>query len=202
MGKVLVFKSMSLDGFISGPGDEIGPLHDWMFKERPAGKASWEEADGKTERFFAPEGVNRDILMEGMAIEGATVVGRRTYEVARGWGGRPPGHGPYFVLTHEPPPESEVSRAFTFVTDGIDSAVRQAIAASKSGQIDLMGGQVIQQGLRARLVDTIIVQVIPVLLGRGIRLFDQLGDQPIQLERTRVEAGPGGVTHLFYDVLR
>jgi len=202
MSKVLVFKSMSLDGFISGPNDEIGPLHDWMFSTRPAGKGSWEEAEGKTERFFAPEGVNRDILMEAMAVEGATVVGRRTYDVAGGWGGKPPGHGPYFVMTHEPPPADKVSSAFTFVTDGIESAVAQAVAASKSGHVDLMGANVIQQGLRAGLVDEIIVQVIPVLLGQGIRLFGQLGSAPIRLERTRVEAGPSGVTHLFYDVVR
>jgi dihydrofolate reductase len=202
VSKVLVFKSMSLDGFISGPNDEIGPLHDWMFSTRPAGKGSWEEAEGKTERFFAPEGVNRDILMEAMAVEGATVVGRRTYNVAGGWGGKPPGHGPYFVMTHEPPSADKVSSAFTFVTDGIESAVAQAVAASKSGLVDLMGANVIQQGLRAGLVDEIVVQVIPVLLGQGIRLFDQLGSAPIRLERTRVEAGPSGVTHLFYDVVR
>ena len=202
MSKVFIFKSMSLDGFIARPDDKIGPLHDWMFKERPAGKGSWEEAEGKTERFFAPEGVNRDILMEGMAVEGATVVGRRTYDVAAGWGGKPPGHGPYFVMTHEPPPEDDVSRAFTFVTDGIESAVRQAVTASKSGHVDLMGANVIQQGLRAGLVDAIVVQVVPVLLGQGIRLFDHLGTEPIHLNRTRVEAGPSGVTHLFYDVVR
>jgi dihydrofolate reductase len=200
--KVLIFKSMSLDGFIAGPDDEIGPLHDWLFASRPAGKGSWEAAEGKTERFFGPEGVNKDILLAGMAVEGATVVGRRTYDVAHGWAGKPPGHGPYFVMTHNPPPRDEVSSAFTFVTDGIESAVARARAASRSGQVDLMGANVIQQGLRAGLVDEIVVQVIPVLLGRGIRLFDQLGARHIALNRTRVEAGPGGVTHLFYDVVR
>jgi dihydrofolate reductase len=202
MAKVLVFKSMSVDGFIAGPSDEIGPLHDWMFTAKPAGKGSWDEAEGKTERFFSPEGVNRDILMEGMAVEGATVVGRRTYDVAGGWGGKPPGSGPYFVLTHNPPPQEEVSAAFTFVTDGIESAVRRALAASKSGHVDLMGANVIQQGLRAGLVDEIVIQVIPVLLGEGIRLFDHLGAEHIKLNRTRVAEGPSGVTHLFYDVVR
>jgi dihydrofolate reductase len=202
MTKVIIFKSMSLDGFISGPDDDIGPLHDWLFTAKPAGKGNWEAAEGKTERFFGPEGVNRDILMAGMAVEGATVVGRRTYDVAGGWGGRPPGLGPYFVMTHNPPPADKVSSAFTFVTDGIESAVARALAASKSGQVDLMGANVIQQGLRAGLVDEIVVQVIPVLLGQGIRLFDQLGSEPVNLNRTRVEAGPGGVTHLFYDVVR
>jgi dihydrofolate reductase len=202
MTKVLVFKSMSLDGFIATPDDDIGPLHDWMFTAKPAGKGSWDEAEGKTERFFGPEGVNRDILIEGMAVEGATVVGRRTYDVAGGWGGKPPGSGPYFVLTHNPPPQGQVSAAFTFVTDGIESAVRQALAASKSGQVDLMGANVIQQGIKAGLVDEIIIQVIPVLLGQGIRLFDQLGPEHISLNRTRVAEGPSGVTHLFYDIIR
>ena len=202
MTKVLIFKSMSLDGFIAGANDEIGPLHDWLFTNKPAGKGSWEAAEGKTERFFGPEGINKDILMAGMAIEGATVVGRRTYNVAGGWGGKPPGHGPYFVMTHNPPPRDKVSSNFTFVTDGIESAIGQARAASKSGQVDLMGANVIQQGLKAGLVDEIVVQVIPVLMGQGVRLFDHLGSEPIKLNRTRVEAGPSGVTHLFYDVMR
>jgi len=204
MTKVLIFKSMSLDGFIAGPDDEIDPLHDWLFATRPARREAggWQRAEGKTERFFGPEGVNKELLMAGMAIEGATVVGRRTWDVAHGWGGRPPGHGPYFVLTHNPPPRDEISSAFTFVTDGVESAVRQALAASRSGQVDLMGANVIQQGLRAGLVDEIVVQIIPVLLGRGIRLFDHLGPAHINLNRTRVEAGPSGVTHLFYDVVR
>lgn len=202
MSKVLVFKSMSLDGFIATSNGEIGPLHDWLFSARPDGKGSWDEANGETERFFAPEGVNRDILMSAMAVEGATVVGRKTYDVARGWGGKPPGHGPYFVVTHNPPVENEVSSAFTFVTDGVESAVRQALAASRSGLVDLMGANVIQQGLRAGLVDEIVIQLIPVLLGEGVRLFDQIGGDHIALNRTRVEAGPSGVTHLFYDVVR
>lgn len=203
MTKVFVFKSMSLDGFIAGPNDEIDPLHDWLFTTKPASleAGAWERAEGKTERFFGPEGVNKDILMAGMAIEGATVVGRRTYDVTKGWGGKPPGEGPYFVLTHTPPPKDDISSVFTFVTDGIESAVRQAIAASKSGCVDLMGANVIQQGLKARLVDELIIQVIPVLLGQGIRLFDHLGADHITLRRTRVEAGPSGVTHLFYDVV-
>lgn len=202
MAKVTIFKSMSLDGFISDQNDEIGPLHDWLFSTRPAGKGSWEEAEGKTERFFAPEGVNKDILMTAMAVEGATVVGRRTYDVAGGWGGKPPGHGPYFVMTHNPPPADAISSVFTFVTDGIESAVARAIAASKSGHVDLMGANVIQQGIRAGLVDSIVVQIIPVLLGQGIRLFDHLGSEHIHLNRTRVEAGPSGVTHVFYDLVR
>jgi dihydrofolate reductase len=203
MGKVTVFKSMSLDGFIAGPNDEIDPLHDWLFTTKPASleRGAWERAEGKTERFFGPEGVNKDILMSGLAIEGATVVGRRTYDITSGWGGKPPGNGHYFVLTHNPPPKDEISSAFTFVTDGIESAVRQARAKSVSGHLDLMGASVVQQGLRAGLVDELIIQVIPVLLGEGIRLFDHLGSDHIRLKRTRVAEGPSDVTHLFFDVI-
>ncbi len=202
MGKVTVFKSMSLDGFIAGPNDEIDPLHDWLFTTKPrnAGAGQWEKAEGRNEKFFGPEGINKEILFAGLETDGATVVGRRTYDIAHGWSGRPPGKGPYFVLTHTPPPPDDVSRNFTFVTDGIESAVTQAAAASKSGEIDLMGASVVQQALTARLVTNLIIQVIPVLLGKGIRLFDNLGDGHVTLQRARVEAGPSGVTHLFYDV--
>jgi dihydrofolate reductase len=135
MGKVSVFKSMSLDGFIAGLHDEIDPLHDWLFTTRAASlePGAWERAEGKTEKFFGPEGVNKDILMDAMAIEGATIVGRRTYDITHGWGGKPPGQGPYFVLTHTPPPKDEVSSAFTFVTEGIESALARRGRRARAG---------------------------------------------------------------------
>jgi dihydrofolate reductase len=122
MTKVLIFKSMSLDGFIADPNDEIDPLHDWLFTTKPGSReaSSWNRADRKTERFFGPEGVNKEILMSGMAVEGATVIGRRT---VGGWRGKPPGNGPYFVLTDKPPSKDDVSSVYTFVNDGIESAV-------------------------------------------------------------------------------
>ena len=202
MGKVTFFKSMSLDGFIAGPHDEIEPLHDWLFTTKPYQPGNWEKTEGKAEKFFGPEGANKDLLFSLMEIDGATVVGRHTYDVAHGWGGKPPGKGSYFVLTHTPPPPDDVSRSFTFVTDGIESAVRQAQVASKDGLVELMGAQVIQQGLNAGLVDEMIVIVIPVILGKGIRLFDNLGDGRITLNRTKVTAGPSGVTHLHFDIVR
>jgi dihydrofolate reductase len=202
MSKVMAFKSMSLDGFIAGPNDEIEPLHDWLFTTKPYAPGNYEKAGGETEKFFGPEGVNKDLLFGLMAIEGATVVGRHTYDVAHAWGGKPPGHGPYFVMTHNPPPADAISKNFTFVTDGLESAVRQAKAASKSGLVELMGGKIIQQGLAAGIVDELIVILIPVLLGKGIRLFDNLGDEHITLTRTKVTEGPSGVTHLHFDVVR
>ncbi len=204
MRKVTCFKSMSLDGFIAGPNDEIDPLHDWLFATRPRSKNdnAWEKAEGKPERFFGPVGANKDLLDSLMGIDGATVVGRRTYDITNGWGGTPPGKGSYLVMTHNPPPANDISKHFTFVTDGIESAVRQAEARSKSGVVELMGGQIIQQGLNAGLVDELIIVLIPVLLGQGIRLFDNLGGSHITLNRKRVTEGPGGVTHLFFDIVR
>jgi dihydrofolate reductase len=203
MSKVMAFKSMSLDGFIAGPHDEIEPLHDWLFTTKPYAPGNYEKAGGDTEKFFGPEGANKDLLFGLMDIDGATIVGRHTYDVARGWGGKPPGKGSYFVMTHTPPPTDDVSKAFTFVTDGLESALRQARAASKSGVVELMGGKIIQQGLAAGVVDELIVILIPVILGKGIRLFDNLGDSgPITLSRTKVTEGPSGVTHLHFDVVR
>lgn len=204
MANVTVYKSMSLDGFIAGPNDEIDPLHDWLFTTKPQSleQGAWERAEGHTERFFGPEGVNKDILMAAMAVEGATIVGRRTYDITHGWAGKPPGVGPYFVLTHTPPPRDEVSSNFTFVTDGIESALEQALAVSVSGQVDLMGASVVQQALSAGLVDELVIQLIPVLLAQGIRLFDNLPSDHITLRRTRVAEGPSDVTHLFFDVVR
>jgi dihydrofolate reductase len=201
MSKVMAFKSMSLDGFIAGPNDEIEPLHDWLFTTRPYQPGNWAKTEGKPEKFFGPEGANKDLLYSLMEIDGATVVGRRTYDVANGWGGKPPGKGSYFVMTHTPPPAGEISDNFTFVTDGLESAVRQARAASKSGVVELMGGQIIQQGLSAGLLDEMVIVLIPVLLGKGIRLFDNLETGHITLNPTRVTAGPSGVTHLFYDIV-
>lgn len=170
MGKVAVFKSMSLDGFIAGPNDEIDPLHDWLFVNAPSdgGKGTWNETagKGKPERFFGPEPINRSVLDEGFARGGATIVGRRTYDVAKGWGGKPPGGGPFFILTHNPPPPSEVTKAFTFLGD-FDEALRQARAATPGGNVGLMGADVTQQAIRAGVLDELIVAVIPVLLGRA-----------------------------------
>jgi dihydrofolate reductase len=202
MSIVSTFKSMSLDGFIAGPDNEIDPLHDWLFTTRPQGPG-WVESGGNPEKFFGPEGVNKEILDEAIAEpSGATIIGRNTYDVTNGWGGMPPFGGSYFVMTHNPPPRDEISSKFTFVTDGVESALRQAQAVAGGNRIGLMGASVVQQFLSAGLLDEIVLQLIPVLLGKGIRLFDHLGDQHIKLEKTRLVEGPGGVTHLWMKVLK
>ncbi len=204
MGKLVADITMSLDGFITGPGDAPGrglgergeALHNWVM----GGPWRYEEA-----RRFAPADVDRNVLQEAMGSTGAGIIGRRMFDVTGGWDGNPPG-GPnarYFVLTHSPPREwADRPSPFTFVTDGIDSALAQARAAAGDKDVGIGGGaNVIQQYLAARLVDELRLHLAPVLLGAGKRLFDHLGNQTIELQRARVIESPYA-THLFYTVRR
>jgi dihydrofolate reductase len=196
MGKIHVDITMSLDGFIAGPNDEIDPLHDWLY-----GLASWREphglAGGTTDR-------DADVLEEAMANNGAVILGRRMYDLADGWGDDPPFHVPVFVLTRTAREEisKEGGTTFTFVTDGIHSALAQARAAAGDRDIWVAGGaNTIQQHLGAGLIDEMQIHIAPVLFGAGIRLFDHLGPEHIPLEGTRVIESPG-VTHLRYRIGR
>lgn len=205
MGKVVADITMSLDGFITGPGDEPGRglgeggerLHNWVMG-RP-----WRYDDEG--RRFNPLDVDRKVLEEAMGSIGAGIIGRRMFDVTGGWGGNPPG-GPdarYFVLTHAVPQEwTGPGSPFTFVTDGIDSALEQAAGAAGAKDVGIGGGaDVIQQYLAAGLVDELRLHLAPVLLGGGKRLFDHLGSQAIELERTGVVESPFA-THLSFAVRR
>lgn len=187
MGKVIFSISMSVDGFITGPdvrpGQELGKggdvLHRWLF--HPA------EAD-------------RKVLEAGLASMGAHIVGRRMFDLAQAWDGRPPGAVQCFVLTHEPPAEwVKPGSPFTFVTDGIESAIAQATVTAAGKNVLIGGGaNVIQQAMRAGLVDEIALQLVPVLLGAGTPLFDDLA--PARLEPIAVVESPNA-THLGYRVV-
>jgi len=205
MGKLVADITMSLDGFITGPGDAPGrglgergeALHNWVMG------GPWRYDDEA--RRFAPVDVDRNVLQEAMGSTGAGIIGRRMFDVTGGWGGNPPG-GPnarYFVLTHSVPREwADRPSPFTFVTDGIDSALAQARAVAGDKDVGIGGGaNVIQQYLAARLVDELRLHLAPVLLGAGKRLFDHLGNQTTELQRTRVIESPYA-THLFFTVPR
>ncbi len=204
MGKLVADITMSLDGFITGPDDAPGrglgergeALHNWVM----GGPWRYDQP-----RRFAPADVDRGVLQEAMGSTGAGIIGRTMFDVTGGWGGSPPG-GPdarYFVLTHSVPTEWAGRRSpFTFVTDGIDSALAQARAVAGDKDVGIGGGaNVIQQYLAARLIDELRLHLAPVLLGAGKRLFDHLGDQAIELEPTRVIESPHA-THLVYTVRR
>jgi len=190
MGKVASAMSMSLDGFVTGPHDSrknpLGEgglvLHDWL---GPTATAA-----------------DRAVLQEMVDGVGAILMGRRSYDFCvgdGGWGdGGPAGQIPCFVLTHNPP--AEAPAVFTFVTDGIESAVKQAKAVAGDNTVGIHGATAAQQALAADLLDEIHVHLVPVLLGGGVRLFDLLGSGPITLTRTRVVEAASGVTHLRYQV--
>jgi dihydrofolate reductase len=197
MGSVSVGLSMSLDGFIAGPNDGPGnPLGDggetlfeWMRTNR--------EAYG-TRAFINPPERSQVVVDEWYADCGAIVSGRRTWEIANGWGGRHPLGAPFFVLTHNPPAVDPGEG--TFVTDGIESALEQARAVAGDKKVSLCAADVAQQYLAAGLLDEIQINLVPVLLGGGVRLFDERKTGPIELEQTRVIESDG-VTHIDYRVL-
>ena len=192
MGKVVLSASMSLDGFSAGPsvgtehpmGEGGERLHEWLFDE---------SHDGKPDAELARE------MSDGI---GAVVVGRRTFDVGVDPWGDVPYPVPCFMLTHEPRDDMAMkSGTFTFVSDGILSALRLAQDAAGERDVLLMGGSVGQQFLDAGLVDEIRIQLVPVLLGGGTRLFDHLGPDHIELERTASVDSPH-VTHLWFRVAK
>jgi dihydrofolate reductase len=210
MAKVIVALSMSLDGFIAGPDDgseqPLGRggmrLFDWYFDGDRSIRAYQEAADrGVPVPAFNLSGSSAEVFEELIESGGAVVTGRRTYDIANAWSGNGPLPGlPVFVLTHTIPhhvPQGE-SR-YTFVTDGVHSAIAQAKAAAGDKYVSLMGASVAQQCLRAGLLDEVQIHLVPTLLGAGVRLFDDIGANSIDLETIRVVDSPG-VTHLRYQV--
>jgi dihydrofolate reductase len=202
MSKVVIDMSMSLDGFVAGPDEG---------KKYPLGRNGGEHVfdwyfSGHEEHrhpLFRPEpGVNREEVDRMFAESGAFIFGRRTYEIANGWGGSHPVNGaPTFVLTHQPPEDYPRGPSnLTFVTDGIESAIRQARAVARGKDIKLGGGSPGKQALAAGLCDEILVHLAPCLVGGGVRLFDALPDG-IRLDKISVTDGPFA-THLRYRVVK
>lgn len=169
MTKVLAAITTSVDGYIAGPDDGPGKglgeggerLHYWVFGgpwtyDEPRGEAAGEDADW---------------LAEAVTRVGAVVGGRSTYEAAGRWGGENPWGLPFFIVTHRPEEQPE-GDAFTFVS-GVEEAVRQAVNAAGSKDVNIMGGaDVIRQALAAGLVDELTIVIAPVVLGGGKRLFE------------------------------
>ncbi len=191
MSSSVLYMSMSLDGFITGPDDNVRQglgrggerLHDWL--------GDWDDELPH----FHPPGPSGEIFDELMAT-GAVLVGRRTFELAGHWGGDH--HGvPIFVPTRGEPPAPASDRV-NYVTDGIESAMRQAKQAAGDANVLVHGADLAQSCLRAGVLDELEVHLIPVLLGEGRPLFGELA-APTDLELIRVVDAPG-VTHLRFRV--
>ncbi len=203
MGKVVFNMTVSLDGFVAGPndnpdnglGDGGDALFDWYFSGDTEVKISEGTPVLKVSRKSAK------ILKEAFKTYGAGVWGRRTFDIARAWGGHPPGT-PCFIVTHQVPQEwVKEDSPFTFVTDGVESAIRQAKKAAGDKDVVICTASILQQALKAGLVDEIHVDVAPLLLVNGVRLFDHLGAEPIELQSIRAIEAPG-VTHLGFRVVK
>jgi dihydrofolate reductase len=211
MGSVVVDISTSLDGYVAGPnptleeplGENGERVHDWIF-----GLRSWREAHGLE---GGEENASSELVAQGVATRGATVMGRKMFSGGAGpweddpkaggwWGDEPPFGHPVFVVTHHArDPLTLGATTYTFVTDGIPAAVEAARAAAGDKDVLVAGGaDVAQQALRAGLVDELQLHVVPLLLGSGRRLLDGLGPD-IVLERADVLDTPS-VTHLRYRV--
>ena len=214
MSKVRAHLLMSLDGNAAGPnqsrekpfGDGMDQFIGWVFKLR-----SFREVQGME---GGETGPSDDVMRETFANLGATVMGRNMFGGGPGpwpvegwngwWGDNPPYHTPVFVLTHyaREPLEMEGGTVFHFVTDGIESALRQAREAAGDADVRIGGGaNAVNQYLAAGLIDELELHLVPVLLGDGARLFAGLGQDPPGFELVRTVPG-ADVTHLKYRVVK
>jgi dihydrofolate reductase len=206
--------TMSLDGYVAGPNQTLEEplgaggerLHEWAFAAQ-----AWREAHGLA---GGEANADSDVIDELRSRTGATIMGRRMFSGGAGpweddpnadawWGDDPPFHHPVFVLTHHArePLVKQGGTTFTFVADGIESALEQARAAAGGKDVHVAGGaDVAQQYLAAGLLDELQIHVVPLLLGDGVRLFDGVPG-PGEMKLDRVIASPT-VTHLRYSVAR
>jgi dihydrofolate reductase len=211
MSKLRFHISMSLDGYVAGPNQgpddplgEGGPrLHDWLTRTHMFKTMFGEPDEGET-------GLDNDRAEAWRQDFGATIMGRNMFGPIRGdwgdaqwkgwWGDNPPYHSPVFVLTHHAhePIEMKGGTTFHFVTEGPEVALEQARQVAGSRDINLGGGaSVAQQYLRLGLIDEMEIHVVPALLGRGERLFDNLDGPPDYLEPFEVLSSPR-VAHFRY----
>ena len=186
MAKVILGMTMSLDGFVNDGAGSVDALY----------------SDFDTL-------LNSEPMREAIQNTGAVVMGWNTFAMAEDpdmYAGNYEFQVPIFVLTHEAPqrhPKETGTLTFTFVTDGIESAVKQAKAAAGDKEVTIIGGaSTIQQCLKARVGDEVHVDIMPVLLGEGLRLFEGLGDEQVALERLGVAELPAGRTHLRFAIVK
>ena len=194
MGIVTFNMSMSLDGFVAGPNDEVDQLFKWYFNgDTPLNFPG-------PDLGFQVSKISAEYVNSSISGIGAMVTGKRNFTLAHAWRGTPPLGVQHFVVTHQPDPAwVKPGSPFTFVTDGVDSAVKQAKVVAGVKNVCISSADIFRQCLKAGLVDELTVDVVSVLLGQGIRLFDGLATT--DLECLNVVKGQG-VTHLRYKVVK
>jgi dihydrofolate reductase len=189
MGKVIAQASMSLDGFIADANDQAGPLHDWYYNGDT-------EVTGGLD--FRTSTASAGYLRAAWSAIGADVIGRRLFDLTNGWNGRPVVGDHVFVVTHQPPagwPHPDAP--FTFVTDGLHSAIAQAQAVAGARDVSITPGNIAGQAFAAGLIDEIRVDLVPVVFGAGVRYFGDYAGSPLLLDDPQIVQGDR-VTHLHY----
>lgn len=195
MGKVIFNISVSLDGFVESPVDGVARLFRWYFN----GDTEVPFSDDLTFRVSAASAA---LFRASWPTIGADITGRRNFDVANAWSGKPPLGVPCVVVTHRVPQEWVYEGSpFTFVTDGIERAVATAQALAGDKHVAISTPSIMQQCLCAGLLDEITLDLVPVLLGAGTKLFDNLPQAGVNLEPLGVVVGDG-VTHLRYRVIK
>ncbi len=203
MGKVTTGFSMSLDGFVAGPND--GP-------EKPLGEGGdrlfkWYSSDlegevpmGEGMMKMSREGT--ELVQEAARSAGVLVTARRTFDIANAWGGRHPMDVPIVVVTHTIPQEwANKESIFTFVTDGVENAIEKARQIAGDKDIVVGAPSIVKQCLKAGLMDEIHLDLIPVLLFGGVRLFDELEIAPVDMQIIDATANPG-VAHITFRIIK
>jgi len=196
----VLYMSMSLDGFIAGPnerpdnglGDGGHRLHEWALS---GGDVDLKRASDRS------AGVNGKVFDEAMAT-GAVVAGRGTFEPAEGWGGDHHDGVPIFILYRQEPGIDIGQWPLVTPVNDVTTAMRKAKEAAGDKNVLVHGAGIAQLALTAGVLDEIELHVVPVLFGQGRRLFEGLAAEQIELERTRILEGEGGVTHMRYRVKR
>jgi dihydrofolate reductase len=192
MGKVIAQASMSLDGFIADTNDEVGPLFDWYHNGDVEVTGSHPE--------FLTSAASAAYLRQAWSTIGVDVIGRRLFELTDGWNGRPVVGEAVFVVTHRPPTDWPYPDApFTFVTDGLRSALSQAQAVAGERDVSITPGTIAGQAFVAGLIDEVRIDLVPVVFGAGVRFFGDYRGSPLLLEDPDIVQGDR-VTHLHYRV--
>lgn len=204
MGKTAVELTMSLDGFVAGPNDSsqlpLGEGGQRLFEWYTSGDT--EMPLPGTDMVFKVSSASAELLKQQWVSVGAMVTGRRMFDISDAWNGKPPVDGLCFVVTHNPPQEwIKPGSPYIFVTDGVESAIRQAKQAAGDRDVSVSSASIVQQCLKLGLLDEIQINLVPYLLGSGVRLFEHFGTKPIDLEIVRVVPTPD-ITHLIYRVIK
>lgn len=199
MGKtIMAAAAVSVDGYIAYDDGQIGPLFDWLSR----GDVEWKWSDSGEDVMRSTQ-ASKDFMQAVYTDIGAVVIGRVVFDQTNGWNGVPAAGDHVFVVTHEAPTDWEYADTapFTFVTDGVASAIRQAREFCGDRIVDVAAGQIGGQALRLGLIDQIVMNVVPVVFGGGKPFFGAMGPgDDVMLANPSLVAQGDRVTHLLYDV--